>query len=71
LHAPDVKPGMLPDFIPGLQLVQSWADVLRALDGEQARKLHVRLLVYPCAPLHCLQWKGGERTGYLTEGLVG
>jgi nickel-dependent lactate racemase len=71
LHAPDVKPGMLPDFIPGLQLVQSWADVLRALDEEQAGKLHVRLLVYPCAPLHCLQWKGGERTGYLTEGLVG
>ncbi len=70
-HPPGARPRGLPEAIPGLRLEFDWPEVLRGLQTEQAARDNVRALVYPCAPLTCLQWLGGERTGYLTESVAG
>ena len=71
LHVPDLRPGLLPEDIPGLRLQPAWEGILRAVRAEQAEKRQVQVVVYPCAALQCLQWQGGERTAYLTESVAG
>ncbi len=71
LYRPDSGPSDLPEYIPGLQLQTSWADTLAGVEGEQKGKQRVNVVVYPCAALQCLQWQGGESTGYLTESVAG
>jgi hypothetical protein len=70
-HAPSGRPTNLPNQIPGLNLQPTWGAVLDRLRKEQVGKRRPHVVVYPCAALHCLQWEGGERTGYLAESLVG
>jgi len=71
LHVPDMRPGLLPEDIPGLRLQPAWEGILGAVGAEQEDKRRVRVVVYPCAALQCLQWQGDERTAYLTESVAG
>ena len=50
LLVPDLRPGLLPDSIPGLEPHPEWTEILARVQAEQAGKqLHV--VVYPCAAL--------------------
>lgn len=70
LLVPDLRPGLLPDSIPGLEPHPEWTEILARVQAEQAGK-QLQVVVYPCAPLQCLQWQGSERTGHLTELAAG
>lgn len=45
----------LPGKIPGVRLASSWEEVVRGVQAEQAGKERLRVFVYPCAPLQCLE----------------
>jgi hypothetical protein len=42
-------------FAGGMQLAASWSDLVCAVEREQAGKRNVQVVVYPCAPLQCLE----------------
>ena len=44
----------LPLDIPGYRLLNSWTDVLRAVEAEQGRGKRLKVVCYPCAPLQSL-----------------
>lgn len=43
--------GRLPDDVAGMKVTGSWPEVLRTIQMEQSEKKHLKVLVYPCAPL--------------------
>jgi hypothetical protein len=55
LWTPLAPTGSLPDVIPDFHRHGSWHSVVDAVQAEQQPRSHVRVAVYPCAPLHCLE----------------
>ena len=41
--------------IPGYKLADSWAEVLSEVEVEQGSREHLKVCVYPCAPLQCFE----------------
>jgi nickel-dependent lactate racemase len=54
LYRPGVHAEPLPSQIPGMRVVCDWSEVLEQVKREQGDKNHIRVLIYPCAPLQCL-----------------
>ncbi|MEA2616932.1 MAG: lactate racemase [Chloroflexota bacterium] len=54
LHAPAGLAGPLPAAIPGMELVDSWEGVLARIAQDHPGRTRLRVAVYPCGPLHCL-----------------
>jgi nickel-dependent lactate racemase len=44
----------LPVRIPGMQATSCWPEILDAITKEQQGKQSLKVLIYPCAPLQCL-----------------
>ena len=55
LHAPGRAPGELPANLPGMTAVSEWPDVLERIRAEQEHRDDLRVVVFPCAPLHVLE----------------
>jgi hypothetical protein len=55
LYQPSHRSEGLPANIPGYRLADSWTNVLRAVEAEQGGRQHLRVCVYPCAPLQCFE----------------
>ena len=49
------NPEMLPAQIRGLTITRSWPEILRAIQREQGERENLKVLVFPCAPLQCLE----------------
>ena len=54
LWTPLAPRGSLPERIPGFQRAASWEDVIDRVRSEQPAE-RLRVAVYPCGPLHCLE----------------
>jgi hypothetical protein len=54
LYRPGCHSQSLPSHIPGMRLSSTWPEILEAIRREQEGKKHLNVLVYPCAPLQCL-----------------
>lgn len=67
LFAPGLVPGDLPAGIPGVQTSSDWAEVVRAIAAEQPSAAGLRVAVYTCAPLQCLEFTGSEDTAFLAH----
>ena len=50
----------------GITVVPTWDDILNAIKREQASKRNIKVRIYPCAPLQCLDTPA-ESTKDLTE----
>ena len=55
LYQPNRPSGRPLTNIPGYRLADSWAHVVRAVEAEQGGRQHLRVCVYPCAPLQCFE----------------
>ena len=55
LWTPLAPPGSLPDAIAGFLRARDWQDVLRVVEAEQKPRQGLRVAVYPCAPLQCVE----------------
>jgi nickel-dependent lactate racemase len=64
LHSPGREAASMPAAIPGMAAVDSWGGVLNTVEGEQGTR-SVKVVVYPCAPLHCLDIAGAQVGDYL------
>jgi len=64
-------PDDLPAEIPGLKRAASWEAVLRSVEAEQGSGRSLRVVVYTCSALQCLEFTGSEHTSYLTAGVAG
>jgi nickel-dependent lactate racemase len=62
LYQPGHRSGGLPTNIPGYRLAHSWANVLRAVQAEQGGRPHLKVFVYPCAPLQRIERINQPRT---------
>ncbi len=51
----------LPINIPGLRALDSWSDVLAAIEREQGPGKRLKVFVYPCAPLQSFTDKQQDR----------
>jgi nickel-dependent lactate racemase len=45
----------LPAQIPGMQVTSSWEKIVQQVRAEQGGKERLKVLVYPCAPLQCIE----------------
>lgn len=61
---------LLPPEIPGMSVKDSWTDVLNAVHNEQAGKTRIRVAVYPCSPLHCLNLDGVQMIDHLAQATL-
>lgn len=55
LFAPGQAPGALPSSIPEMTAVYDWSEVIERIEEEQGRARPLKVVVYPCAPLHVLE----------------
>ncbi|MGH9773805.1 MAG: lactate racemase domain-containing protein [Candidatus Acidiferrales bacterium] len=54
LYRPGSHAALFPSQIRGIQVKDSWEDIVQAVRGEQPGKKRLKVAVYPCAPLQCL-----------------
>lgn len=54
LYRPGKHQERLPLQIRNIRIRSSWSEVVQAVQKEQANKTQLRVLVYACAPLQCL-----------------
>jgi hypothetical protein len=54
LYQPQHRSGSLPN-IPGYRHADSWANLLQRVESEQGARQHLKVCVYPCAPLQCFE----------------
>jgi hypothetical protein len=54
LYRPDVDPRSIPP-INGITFAESWEAILEAIEREQSSKKKIRVRIYPCAALQCLE----------------
>ncbi len=47
--------GDLPARIPGMKVTSSWGKIVHEVRAEQGGKEPLKVLVYPCAPLQCIE----------------
>jgi hypothetical protein len=62
LYQPGHRSGGLPANVAGYRLAHSWADVVRAVQAEQGGRQHLKVCVYPCAPLQHIEQLNQQRT---------
>jgi hypothetical protein len=55
LYQPSHRSEGLPANISGYRVVNSWENVLQAVEAEQGGRQNLRVCVYPCAPLQCFE----------------
>lgn len=55
LWAPMAPPGSLPEVMPGFSRVTDWDDVVTSIQAEHPDRDTLRVALYPCSPLQCLQ----------------
>jgi hypothetical protein len=67
-YPPGIRPGLLPDSIPGMTVRESWRAVLASIEQQQGRDRTLNVAVYPCSPLHCLELTGAEMRDHLAAG---
>ena len=58
LFVPGGEPRSLPESIPDMKPLYTWADVLERVSAEQGRSRSLKVAIYPCAPLHVLDVRG-------------
>jgi hypothetical protein len=63
LYVPGSPRAQLPDMIPGMTPVDSWARIIDNVEAEQAGKQSLNTIVYPCAPLQVLENAQSTRAG--------
>lgn len=68
LHRPAESEASLPPDLPGLMLLPSWSDVLDTVKREQGHGKPLRVAVYPCSPLQCLDLEPLARHSSSDEG---
>ncbi len=66
-HPTDAPRGGLPAVIPGMSVVDSWRAVVEAVEREQGGKRALKVVVYPCSPLHCLDLSGERVVDHLAS----
>lgn len=54
LYRPVCDSPLLPSRIPGIRLSNSWQEVVQAVEKEHGDRRPLKVVVYPCAPLQCL-----------------
>jgi len=54
LYRPLKRREDLPANIPGFRVLDSWSDVLAAIEREQGTEKRLKVFLYPCAPLQSL-----------------
>ncbi len=59
----------LPAVIPGVERCDDWSQTVDAVCREQDGRRGLRLIVYTCAPLQCLEFSGREQTAFLATAL--
>jgi hypothetical protein len=59
----------LPTNIPGYGVLDSWSDVLAAIEREQGTGRRLKVLVYPCAPIQSLTQSGTRLSGRVAREL--
>lgn len=57
----------LPPAITGMTREPDWGSVVDAVQAEQGGRARLRVAVYTCAPLQCLEFTGAEETAYLAH----
>ncbi|MCU1296833.1 MAG: hypothetical protein JWO91_1111 [Acidobacteriaceae bacterium] len=55
LYCPDNRAAQLPATVAGINVVSSWQEVIKAVSHEQQPKRRLRVFLYPCSPLQCLE----------------
>lgn len=65
LYAPPPRLATLPTDVPGMRVVESWAEVVDAVRHEQGDRRSLRVAVYACAPLQVIE-SGMESLGSST-----
>lgn len=55
LWAPMAPANSLPQVIPGFRRASEWIDVVNRIAAEHSSRERLRVGIYPCAPLQCLQ----------------
>ncbi len=55
LYRPGIHREPLPSRVEDMRITSSWQEILQAVREEQAGKDRLKVLVYPCAPLQCLE----------------
>jgi nickel-dependent lactate racemase len=68
LYPPGVRPGLLPDTIPGMTVCESWRAVVATIKQQQGDNRPLRVAVYPSSPLHCLELGGADVHDHLAAG---
>jgi len=48
-------PSALPQSLPGMQILETWSDVLDTIRAQQQGRHRLRVVVYPCAPLQVFE----------------
>ncbi len=54
LYRPQSGSSPLPSRIPSIRLRDSWQEIVQAVQEEQGERKRLKVVVYPCAPLQCL-----------------
>jgi len=65
LYTPGDVAERLPAQIPGMRPAPSWGEVLNAIDREQGGTGPLKVAVYTCAPLQCLDLGSGPSVDHL------
>jgi len=48
-------PSAMPQSLPGMQILETWSDVLDTIRAQQQGRHRLRVVVYPCAPLQVFE----------------
>lgn len=67
LYRPGSHSETLPPQIPGIRVSDSWSEIVKAVQREQAGKENLKVLLYPCAPLQCLDRSAPTVAGVLPQ----
>lgn len=65
LHTSQIGAAALPTAIPGMIVKHSWGEIVAEVEHEQGSNRPLRVAVYPCSPLHCLDLSGAETHDHL------
>lgn len=52
--------GSLPELMPGLRHAREWSEIVERVEAEHPEHGRLRVALYPCAPLQCLQAERSE-----------
>jgi hypothetical protein len=54
LYVPGEGAADMPAVLPGMKVLNEWESVLETVAREQGTRTQIKVVIYPCAPLHVL-----------------